>query len=260
MNIDEKTLENLVSRMEKLEHENGKLRAYNEVMNITMKYFHYHQNFRDDLVVEECIAKTSPGIHAEHGASGVYEGYESVAKWWNKRPNPPGKLIFHAISTPVIEVADDLKTAKGIFLLNGFESGVTKAGQMPESMVQPHKAPNGKDIWAHWGWAKYGIDYILEDGEWKIWHFHAYDFCRATFDKDWVTLAQETAQLNKSAQQTGEGAPNKIMYATDDEVVYLPKADKPSTCYFEYDGLEAQQPMFPPMPKPYKTFDDTFEY
>jgi hypothetical protein len=260
MEISEMDYRDLLLRLKKLEHESSINSARNAVMNLTMKYFHYHQSFRDDLVVEECLAKKSSGIHAEHGASGVYEGYEHVAQWWKKRPNPPGKLILHSITTPVIEVAADCKTAKGIFILLGFECGATEKGIIPKTFVQDKPSEDGRDIWEHWAFAKYGIDYIVEEGEWRIWHFHAYDFARAKFDKGWVTLAQEVAELQKETQNSGEKASNKIQYFTDKEAFYCPPADKPSTFYFNYDGMTSQLGLFPPIPKPYETFKDTFEY
>ncbi len=261
-NIKQETLDEIIEKIKKLEHDNAKLEARNACMNVTMKYFHYHQCIRDDLVLKECWAKTSPGIHSEHGASGVYEGYEHIAQFHEQRPAAPGKLLFHSITTPVIEVADDLKTAKGIFLLQGFESGVIREGALPEAFVCDEPAVDGKKVWAHWAFAKYGIDYILEDGEWKIWHFHAYDVTRATFDKNWVTLAQEMAKMNEEASKAdmGEEAPNKIMYFDDTHILYLPKADKPTTYHFNYDGMNSQVELFPPVPHPYKTFKDTFEY
>lgn len=258
--MNEMDITRIWARLDALEHENKKLKAYTDVMNVTMKYFHYHQCFRDDLVVEELLARQSPGIHSEHGTSGVYEGFEHVASWWKKRPNPKGKLIFHAISTPVIEIADDLQTAKGIFLLNGIESGLTQPGQVPNEWVQKERSSDGREIWSHWAFAKYGLDYIFENGEWRIWHFHAYDLCRATFDKNWVSLAQDNEKMRAVAAAAGQQPTDKVMYITDDEVVYLPKADKPTTFHFDYDGLNSQVPLFPPVPKPYTTFEETFEY
>ena len=197
--VNQEILDKILNRIEKLEHENEMLKARAECMNVTMKYFHYHQCIRDDLILKECWAKHSPGIHSEHGASGVYEGYEHVAQFHKDRPQAPGKLLFHSITTPVIEVAEDLKTAKGIFLLQGFESGVIKEGVLPEMFESKEPAVDGKKAWAHWAFAKYGIDYIREDGEWRIWHFHAYDLTRATFDKNWVSLSQLTAKGNEKA-------------------------------------------------------------
>lgn len=259
--ITQEALDKIISRLDQLEHQNAMLKARAECMNVTMKYFHYHQCIRDDLVLKECWARKSPGIHSEHGASGVYEGYDHVAKFHVDRPKAPGKLLFHSITTPVIEVADDLKTAKGIYLLQGFESGVIKEGALAEMFVSKEPAVDGKKVWAHWAFAKYGIDYILEDGQWKIWHFHAYDLTRATFDKNWVSLSQQTAAENAKAAAEGNGeAPNKMMYFDDTHVEYLPKADKPTTYHFNYDGMNSQIELFPPMPHPYSTIAETFEY
>ena len=257
--VSKEVLDSMIDRLDALEHENGMLKARAACMNVTMKYFHYHQCIRDDLVLKECWAKHSPGIHSEHGASGVYEGYDHVAQFHPNRPHAPGKLLFHAISTPVIEVADDLKTAKGIFLLQGFESGVIKEGVLPKMFESVEPAVDGKKAWAHWAFAKYGIDYILEDGEWKIWHFHAYDVTRATFDKNWVSLSQEMAKANAEAAGK-DNAVNKIMYFDDEHIEFLPKADKPTTYHFAYDGMTTKMEQFPPMPEPYKTMEDTFEY
>lgn len=259
--LNQEMLEKLLKRVETLEHDNEKLKARAACMNVTMKYFHYHQCIRDDLILKECWAKHSPGIHSEHGASGVYEGYEHVAQFHKERPTPPGKLLFHSITTPVIEVAEDLKTAKGIYLLQGFESGVIKEGALPEMYESSEPAVDGKKVWAHWGFAKYGIDYIKEDGEWKIWHFHAYDVTRATFDKNWVTLSQLASKANAEAKAAGrEDLTNRMMYFDDTHVEYLPKPDKPTTYHFDYDGMTTQMELFPPMPQPYERIEDSFEY
>ncbi|MDR1905162.1 MAG: nuclear transport factor 2 family protein [Treponema sp.] len=260
MEISEKDYRELLNRLEKTERENAKNTARNEVMNLTMKYFHYHQCFRDDLVVEECLAKKSPGIHSEHGASGVYEGYEHVAQWWKKRPNPPGKILLHSITTPIIEVAGDCKTAKGVFILLGVECCLTEKGITPKVYLQDQPSEDGRDIFEQWGIAKYGIDYIVEDGEWRIWHFHAYDFARAKFNKGWITYAQEMAKFQKETQNSGEKPFNMVQYATDKEIFYCPPADRPSTFNFTYDGMTSRLELFPPIPKPYDTFKDTFEY
>lgn len=260
MELKTQEYEALLARLARVEQQAAKSAARNEVMNVAMKYFHYHQCFRDDLVLEECIAKKAQGVHAEHGASGVYEGYESVAKWWEKRPNPPGKMILHAITTPIVEVAEDLQTAKAVFILMGVECGLTKPGLLPEAMLSTKKSVDGRDIWEHWGFAKYGMDFISEDGEWKIWHFHAYDFFRATFEKGWVTLAQELAEMAKGMPTDAQDAPNKIMYFTEDEAFFTPPPDRASTFRFDYDGSSTQLPLFPPIPKPYHSFDETFEY
>ena len=62
--------------------------------------------------------------------------------------------VMHTQETPVIEVAGDGKTAKGIWYSIG-------QGVRPKGL-------DGKST--EWMWEKYAVDFIKEDGQWKIWH------------------------------------------------------------------------------------------
>lgn len=64
-----------------------------------------------------------------------------------------GELIMHPLTTPIIEVAADGKTAKGTWYSPG---QVTQFGG------------------ANWIWERYGVDFAKENGEWKIWHMTMY--------------------------------------------------------------------------------------
>jgi hypothetical protein len=69
-----------------------------------------------------------------------------------------GEYIMHTQETPVIEVAGDGKTAKGLW----YSIGLSIRGQVDSS---------GKtSVGSGWMWEKYGVDFIKEDGKWKIWH------------------------------------------------------------------------------------------
>ena len=60
--------------------------------------------------------------------------------------------------TPVIEVAGDGKTAKGIWYSIGIG-------------VRPNVNSDGTYTKStSWMWEKYAVDFIKEDGKWKIWH------------------------------------------------------------------------------------------
>jgi hypothetical protein len=67
-----------------------------------------------------------------------------------------GWMKMHTNCTPYIVVAGDGKTAKGTWESPGF---VTDVG-------------NGK-MQALWMWERFAVDFIKEDGKWKIWHFNA---------------------------------------------------------------------------------------
>jgi len=65
-----------------------------------------------------------------------------------------GSMIMHTLTTPIIEVAGDGRTAKGMWYSPG---QVTEIGS------------DGKPI-AMWMWEKYGVDFVKEGGKWKLWH------------------------------------------------------------------------------------------
>jgi len=68
------------------------------------------------------------------------------------------EYIMHTQETPVIEIAGDGKTAKGLW----YSIGLSVRGQVDSS---------GKtSVNTGWMWEKYGVDFIKEDGKWKIWH------------------------------------------------------------------------------------------
>lgn len=257
MNITEKEYSCLLSRIEAAELEAKRAKAVNDVQNIASKFFWYHANFRDDLIIFEGLwAKKAPDIHAEYGQSGVYKGYENVIKFNQGRPCPAGKMLFHAIDTPVIEVAEDCKTAKGVWLLHGAEGGSVPVGTKGPVLTNAEPYKNTR-TWAHWTWAKYAMDFIVEDGEWKLWHFHGYDYCRTSFDMDWVNFMQREADNNTQGDKAG----HPIKFGDEKgNLVFMEPADEPPTCTWVYDGLTSKAILEPRPPMPYDTFDDTFSY
>ena len=246
----------LLARLDALELEIKRARAYNEVQNLAHRFCWYHQSFRDDLIISAGLwAKKAPDIHCEHGPSGVYQGYESVIKWHQGRPTPPGKILFHAYTTPIIEIAGDCKTAKGVWLMHGAEGGGRPASVVDER--RESKPGSEYNNWATWPWCKYAIDFIVEDGEWKIWHFRCYDLMRASYDMDWVSWAQRYADLPPKSEEAARG----IKYMDEKgNTVYVDKADAPSTFNWVYNGKTSKYFLFPEPPKPYKTFSETFSY
>ncbi len=67
-----------------------------------------------------------------------------------------GMLMFHSITTPVIEVAEDLQSCRLAFRSPGHET-----------CVWPGSAKE-MEYSAEWAWSGYGWDFILEDGEWRV--------------------------------------------------------------------------------------------
>lgn len=141
----------------------------------------------------------------------------------NKKENwGVGNLIFHPITTPLIEVAGDGKTAKGLWYSTG---QITMIGDD----MKPH---------ARWMWAKYGVDFVKEDGVWKIWHLHRYYDFSTPVGKSWVDEASSPAVRGHIG-------------FTDD----VRKPDRPASyLYNEYSPTTVPQ-YLPKPPEPYETFD-----
>lgn len=156
---------------------------------------HLHNAFRDEEIKPLWVSRGTSGIHAQYTNVGVYTDYDSVMAYHSGRPSPVGKLILHMTNTPVIEVAEDGKTAKGFWLMNGLESGTTdpaNVGAMPENLYEPaDKNVQGKRVWAHWVWCQYALDFLLQDGQWKIWHFRCLEVARAPYHENWISFAEK---------------------------------------------------------------------
>ena len=93
---------------------------------------------------------------ADHGDTaafgentGYYVGLDSIRKWYTAGQGGVGTLYQHPISTCLVELAGDGKTAKGLWYCIGQET-------VP-----------GKAIWVT---GKVAMDFVKEGGAWKIWH------------------------------------------------------------------------------------------
>lgn len=97
----------------------------------------------------------------------------------------PGQMHEHALTTPVIEIADDGHTGRGLWISPGHE---TVAGQ------------------AYWAWCKYAVDFRKVRGTWKIWHLKVHGTFFTPYDKDWVATAQDAPQATAWSDQSGAEA------------------------------------------------------
>ena len=187
--------------------------------NVFSRYMHYHNAFEDERIIDELwVAKGTEGVRAQYNDTGVYTDWDAVMAYHRGRPHPVGKLILHYTTTPVIEVSADGTTAKGLWLMAGIESGITdpaEAENIPPFFFAPREV-DGRKVWAHWIWCKYGLDLVKQDGEWRILTFRCFEIARAPFDEDWISFAaHERASYEKTLAYFGE----------DGKPVFLPPVD-----------------------------------
>jgi hypothetical protein len=223
-----------------------------DIENVFSRYMHYHNAYEDERIIDELwVAKGTEGVRSQYNNDGVYTDWETVMAYHRGRPHPIGKLILHYTTTPVIEVSADATTAKGLWLMAGIESGLTdksEAVNVPDFFFSGADV-DGRKVWAHWVWCKYGIDFLKQDEEWKIWKFRCFEISRAPFDENWIAFAaHERAEYEA-----------KLMYFGDDgKPVFLPPVEGSTiTPSYPY-GIDKAQELVPEPPRPYREFDDTF--
>ncbi len=245
-------LAELEARLGTVERETVRAADRGAVENVFSRYMHYHNAYQDERIIDELwVAKGTPGIWSRYNNAGVYTEYDSVTAYHRGRPTPVGKLLLHYTTTPVIEVSADGTTAKGVWLMAGTESGLTDpevAKGVPEWVFSGGEV-DGKRVWAHWVWCKYGVDFLKQDGEWRIWHFRCYELARAPFDRDWVTFAAANQESHDS---------NLAWFGDDGVPVFLPNVDAPVQTHYLPYGTDRAQTLDPEPPLPYAEFEETF--
>ena len=82
-----------------------------------------------------------------------------------------GAMGIHPTTTPIIEVAGDGKTAKGVWIGTGFVASKDRKTGKPHAI---------------WEWDRYGVNSIKEDGKWKMWHFNGMIQFASPYEKSWV--------------------------------------------------------------------------
>lgn len=136
---------------------------------------------------------------------------------------------FHVkpLTAPVIEVADDGETAKGLWFSLGCDAEVTTAG--PE---------------ACWNWGYFAADFVYEDDDWKIWHLQYLNDVESLCGQSWGRPVTPYPELPEFAALKDFALPEFTLKETQREL-YSPS--RPLT--------EA-----PRIPEPYDTFANTFSY
>ena len=128
---------------------------------------------------------------------------------------------------PIIEVAGDGKTAKGLWFCQGAKNDVESCGPR-----------------ARWTLGWFAVDFLREAEEWKIWHMQYVNDVDGTCGQSWGREAAAYPELPEFAPLAEFVWP---AYTEEKTVRPYYSPDRPIT--------EA-----PAIPEPYETFADTFSY
>lgn len=220
---------------------------YIEIQNLMSLRSHYHAV--SDKMAEFSLWAKRPDI-VWGTAAGYRIGYEHVreqytngvkqqqqrldamARAYPQIKNTPenlavGTLITHALESPLIEVAGDGKTAKAVWLTFG-------------PMV--NSTPD-KDFTLTLAMEKYGVDFIKEHGQWRIWHAIVVNDFNAPMGRPLAVPKPPVANQGQQGPVEGRILPRDI------------KVD-----LYRQIGPTVTPQIFPKPPVPYQTFSETFSY
>jgi hypothetical protein len=211
------TLEELEAEVKSLKEqvaEGAYAKDYLEIWKLQSRYAHlYYIGKRSE--VPALFARKTTGVNMEIEDSGVYEGIESITRFWNTvfsdNKIGPGHLAIHMTVNPVIEINRGRTKARGLWHSHGFCSFVG-AGSFKQFLCL----------------GKYDMEYVKEDGQWKIFKFAYRQAFMCPYEKGWV---EEPVAASLAASPEN-------------------RPDKPTTFYTPYNRHQINI-MEPPPPEPY---------
>lgn len=240
------------ARLAALEHEVQRQADYIAISNLMGRYQYLHTAGQMDVIGRELFASELPDARSEYGPLGVF-GPEKSLEFFNAMTErfthgepevEAGLLELHQITTPVIEVAEDGKTAKAMWMSTG-----------AILMRNDPDAEGGKS--ATWDSGKYAVDFIKIDGQWKIWHLHVCDLWRTDFDENPVKA--DTTMPQGTTQAMIDDYHARVAAGEDVRPGGMPCPDAPTTFCYSY-ASDSHAPALPLPPMPYRTFSETFAY
>ena len=117
----------------------------------------------------------------------------------NRKSELKGRLVIDTFCSPVIEVAGDGKTARGMWINPGIETHV-EDGQ-------------GK---AYWSWKRIAADFLNEKEEWKIWHLNILVCFNTPYKQDW---ASSEKKIFAPSRNSSDHQVEKLYYYNSDAIL-----------------------------------------
>lgn len=138
-----------------------------------------------------------------------------------------GAFKAKPLYAPVIEVADDLQSTKGIWYCMGTSAEVDVAGPV-----------------AKWTWGYYCVDFVPERGQWKLWHMQYINDIECICGQSWGREQVPYPALEEFAPMKDFSVPKPTV----------------EMCLREYYSPSRPLTLAPQLPVPYATFSETFSY
>jgi len=224
---------------------------YQDIMNVASMHEYYHNAWEHRAEIENAWSKRDD-ISWKNNTD-FYKGRKDTWRFYvtNAETLPKtGGFAYHMLTTPIILVAGDGKTAKGIFMSFGNVAGAMKGSTM-----------------ADWTEEKYGIDFIKEDGKWKIWHLRTYVEYYFPLKGDFTNpddnqAAPDSQKTKTSTPAAGGSQESKSGATVKEEPGSTFDLATPTEKGVYYEGYYPTRvmPFNPTIPKDYCHWDDSMAY
>lgn len=247
MPTNEEKIDAVLAEIATLKARLAKAEGTCQIQNL-MGRFVFYQSVGDYRSIYEKLYDSEPSHSFEESTSGVMrddgDKPDKIFRYFQRRYGISdneedaallrGRLVLNALTSPVIEIEDDLCHARGIWITTGHETTVFHDGdaQHIPTVERCNPDADGKRHIAEWVWLKFGGEFVLERGAWKLHALHIYDILRTPYDKDWVSYSSERFEDDLAA--------NAILNFGK----YPFPPDGPTTYHWQYTS-DAEPPLEP---------------
>ncbi|MCD8116327.1 MAG: nuclear transport factor 2 family protein [Oscillospiraceae bacterium] len=234
--------------LEQLEAQVSRLEAEIEIKN-SMGYYSFHHVANMQRETIALFAPENEGVRstmmwgAYNGQEGVYENFMVRHMDYHEPNRCLGVILYHVMTSGVIEVAGDGQTARATWLSPGMSI-------WPD--VNRGVVPTDKDVaTVDWANIKYGMDYVKQDGVWYWYHQRVYSIFGAPYNECWVDCPAVKHDWQPSSPE---------------EMALYPQSPRHGVADREADGWWGYAPGciypddYPPLPVPYENFEKDVGY
>ena len=170
--------ESVEQRLDRLEAQNRYLTDYIAIWKLQSLYTHHMNRGAAKAIV--ALFADSPDVEIELSNKGVLRGRDAPSRYFLRSdtkqpittdiaPRPPGSLVLHTAVNPAIEINAAGTRAKALWLSPGITN--LRADNQPV---------------AAWNYGKYEMEYLKQNGEWKILAFRWHQIFLSPYDQGWV--------------------------------------------------------------------------
>lgn len=230
-----------------------------EIKNLVGRFAYYEAaNRRDEALEELWVSEPEHEKTACYGRNwGFFCGKDAIARYYlgENRFGAVGTSLMHPFSTKLLCIAEDGVTAQGIWMGIGCETAPDSKGELDGKWINERVA----------------IDFLKEDGLWKIWHMFVGTNYVTSAGDDYAkqplnTEVREYRNGNPAWYMVGEGRTElEAEVALFDQIIDYPEREaflnaKPTIVADVYTARYNDPIRFPPLPEDYRTFADVTGY